>query len=113
VEIGRDQPHAISIWRTTKPAAIERFFNQSKLFPFSDSLGKQLDSPYSPSSMARTLSQSKSSNNDDPNMLSWSQYLQDSDKEDGSESDDDFRDDSLNDADWDGQSGGIHDLSTR
>jgi len=46
-------------------------------------------------------------------MLSWSQYLQDSDKEDGSESDDDFRDDSLNDADWDGQSGGIPNLSTR
>src|SRR5277367_2442714 len=41
---------------------------------------------------------------DDPNMISWSQYLQDdSDNENSSESEDDFRGDSLNDADWDGQ----------
>ena len=37
-------------------------------------------------------------------MISWSQYLQDdSDKEESSGSEDDFRGDSLNDADWDGQ----------
>ena len=37
-------------------------------------------------------------------MISWSQYLQDdSDNEDSSTSEDDFRGDSLNDADWDGQ----------
>ena len=43
----------------------------------------------------------------DPNMLSWSQYLHDSDDENSSESEDDFRGDSLNDADWDGQGRGI------
>jgi hypothetical protein len=42
----------------------------------------------------------------DPNMLSWSQYLHDSDDENSSESEDDFRGDSLNDADWDGQGRG-------
>ena len=48
--------------------------------------------------MAKELSQ------DDPNMISWSQYLrEDSGNEDSSESEDDFRGDSLNDADWDGQ----------
>lgn len=45
--------------------------------------------------------------NEDPNMISWSQYLYDSDDENSSESEDDFRDDSLNDADWDGQGRGI------
>jgi hypothetical protein len=41
----------------------------------------------------------------DPNMVSWSQYLQ-STQSSGSDSDEDpdFLDDSLNDADWDGQS---------
>jgi hypothetical protein len=37
-------------------------------------------------------------------MISWSQYLQDdSDNENSSGSEEDFRGDSLNDADWDGQ----------
>jgi hypothetical protein len=40
---------------------------------------------------------------EDPNMLSWAQYLKESES---SDSGDDFRDDSLNDADWDGQAGG-------
>jgi hypothetical protein len=40
---------------------------------------------------------------DDPNLVSWAQYLHDSDNENSSESEDDFRGDSLNDADWDGQ----------
>src|SRR5271170_399955 len=40
----------------------------------------------------------------DPNMISWSQYLKDdSDNEKDSEDEDDFRGDSLNDVDWDGQ----------
>jgi hypothetical protein len=40
----------------------------------------------------------------DPNLISWSQYLQDdSDNENSSGSEDHFRGDSLNDADWDGQ----------
>ena len=47
----------------------------------------------------------------DPNMLSWSQYLHDSDNENSSESEDDFRGDSLNDADWDGQGRGTISLS--
>jgi len=47
----------------------------------------------------------------DPNMLSWSQYLHDSDDENSSESEDDFRGDSLNDADWDGQGRGTIYLS--
>jgi len=41
----------------------------------------------------------------DPNMVSWEQYLKEEEDEESSE--DDFRGDSLNDADWDGQSGGI------
>ena len=45
---------------------------------------------------------------DDPNMVSWAQYLHDSDNENTSESEDDFRGDSLNDADWDGQGRGSH-----
>ena len=44
---------------------------------------------------------------DDPNLISWSQYLHHSDDENSSESEDDFRGDSLNDADWDGQGRGI------
>ena len=43
---------------------------------------------------------------DDANMLSWAQYLQDS--ESSSDSEDDFRGDSLNDADWDGQARGTN-----
>lgn len=52
----------------------------------------------------------QSSSTSDPNMLSWSQYLLDSDNENSSESDDDFRGDSLNDADWDGQGRGMHSM---
>lgn len=43
----------------------------------------------------------------DPNMLSWAEYLHDSDIDTtSSDSEDDFRGDSLNDADWDGQENG-------
>lgn len=43
---------------------------------------------------------------DDPNMVSWSKYLQSTESSPSdSEGDPDFLDDSLNDADWDGQSG--------
>jgi hypothetical protein len=38
--------------------------------------------------------------------VSWAQYLHHSDNENSSESEDDFRGDSLNDADWDGQGKG-------
>jgi hypothetical protein len=41
----------------------------------------------------------------DPNMLSWAQYLQDDSE--SSDSENDFRGDSLNDADWDGQGRGL------
>jgi hypothetical protein len=47
-----------------------------------------------------------SARQDDPNLLSWSQYLHDSEDEHTSQSEDDFRGDSLNDADWDGQGRG-------
>jgi hypothetical protein len=56
--------------------------------------------------MASSTSLARETGNDDPNMLSWSQYLHDSDKETPSDSEDDFRGDNLNDADWDGQSRG-------
>ena len=54
----------------------------------------------------RTSAQGSTTN--DPNMLSWSQYLHESDDENSSESEEDFRGDSLNDADWDGQGRGLH-----
>lgn len=57
------------------------------------------------SSMSST-GMARDSFQNDPNMLSWSQYLHDSDNENPSESEDDFRGDSLNDADWDGQGRG-------
>ena len=47
---------------------------------------------------------------DDPNMLSWAQVLREYEQDDlpSSESEeDDFRGDSLNDADWEGQGRGF------
>jgi len=46
----------------------------------------------------------------DPNMITWAQYLKDEEGQQASSSsddEDDFRGDSLNDADWDGQGRGI------
>ena len=43
----------------------------------------------------------------DPNAFTWSQYLQDSEDNESTESEDDFRGDTLNDADWDNQGGGM------
>jgi hypothetical protein len=47
----------------------------------------------------------------DPNMISWSDYMAQNASDNGttsSDSEDDFRGDSLNDADWEGQSGGMY-----
>lgn len=57
--------------------------------------------------MTRSVSLAGGKPTDDPNMVSWTQYLQEPDDENSSESEDDFRGDSLNDADWDGQGKGI------
>lgn len=59
------------------------------------------------------LSAMKANVDDDPNMLSWAQYLHDSDNEPSSDTEDDFRGDLLNDTDWDGQRGGIHSITTK
>lgn len=45
---------------------------------------------------------------EDPNMVTWAQYLKEDNEQASSSGDeDDFRGDSLNDADWDGQGRGI------
>jgi hypothetical protein len=43
---------------------------------------------------------------EDPNRITWAQYLKEEDDKTSSEEEDDFRGDSLNDADWDGQGRG-------
>lgn len=44
---------------------------------------------------------------EDPNRITWAQYLkEEDDNKTSSEDEDDFRGDSLNDADWDGQGRG-------
>jgi hypothetical protein len=44
---------------------------------------------------------------EDPNRITWAQYLkEEDDNQTSSEDDDDFRGDSLNDADWNGQGRG-------
>ena len=44
---------------------------------------------------------------DDPNRITWAQYLKEEDiNRTSSDEDDDFRGDSLNDVDWDGQGRG-------
>jgi len=51
------------------------------------------------------------STSEDPNLMTWAQYLKEEDDQhacSSSDDEDDFRGDSLNDADWDGQGGGIH-----